>query len=135
METIFKIKRLYILLLLPLIVATQCDDDDLSSGFETEYIIQNDTSLDLILFTEGGGQLPVASQSDLSVASDLNQTTDPISPSESFIFSNIKLYKMENDNFILAYQQNPIDDNLWVLSEPSENRFQYKLIITDALID
>ena len=42
---------------------------------------------------------------------------------------------MENDNFILVYEQNPIDDDLWVYSEPSENRFEYRLIITDATID
>jgi hypothetical protein len=135
MKTLFKIKRLYLILLLPLIVATQCEDDDINSGFETEYIIQNDSDIALILFTEGGGQLPVASQSNLFVASNLNQTTNSITPSESNIFSNIKLYKMENDNFILVYEQNPIDDDLWVYSEPSENRFEYRLIITDATID
>lgn len=135
MKIAFKIKRLYILLLLPLIVATQCEDDDTYSGFETDYIIQNDSSIDLILFTEGGGQLPVASEAELRVASDLNQTTNAISPATSNIFGNIKLYKIENDNFILAYEQDPIDDDLWIYSEPSENRYQYKLIITDALID
>lgn len=136
MKKIFKVKRLFLVLLLPLFVATTCEDDDASiSGFETQYIIQNDSSIDLILFTEGGGQLPVASQSDFRIASDLNATTDPITPSESFIFSNIKLYKMVDANFILAYEQNPIDDALWVFSEPTENRFEYKLIITDDLID
>jgi len=84
-------KKVFLLLLLPLLVATTCEDDDLSSGFESQYIIQNDSSTDLILFTEGGGQLPVASQSNLQFASDLNQATEPISPSESFAFSNIKL--------------------------------------------
>ncbi len=136
MKKRFKVKRLFLVLLLPLIVATQCDDDDLSnSGFETQYIIQNDSSIDLILFTDGGGQLPVESESFLRVASDLNDTTDPITPSESFIFSNIKLYKVVDANFILTYEQNPIDDALWVFNEPTENRFEYRLIITDDLID
>ncbi len=136
MKRLFKVKRLFLVLLLPLIVATQCDDDnDGISGFETQYIIQNNSSIDLILFTEGGGQLPVASQSDFRVASDLNNTTDPITPSESFIFSNIKLYKMVDSNFILTYEQSPLDDVLWVFNEPNENRYEYKLIITDDLID
>ncbi len=136
MKRPFKVKRLFLVLLLPLIVATQCDDDDLSiSGFETQYIIQNDSSIDLILFTDGGGQLPVASQSDLRVASDLNNTTNPITPAESFIFSNIRLYKMVDANFILTYEQDPIDDTLWVFNEPTENRYEYKLVITDDLID
>lgn len=136
MKRLFKVKRLFLVLLLPLIVATQCDDDDLSnSGFETQYIIQNDSSIDLILFTDGGGQLPVASQSDFRVASDLNNTTNPITPAESFIFSNIRLYKMVDANFILTYEQDPIDDTLWVFNEPTENRYEYKLVITDDLID
>ena len=135
LKNVFKVKKIFLILLFPLIVATQCEDDDLNSGFETQYMIQNDSNIDLILFTEGGGQLPVASQSDLRVTSDLSQTTDPISPSESFIFSHIKLYKIENDNFIIAYNQDPIDDDLWVFSETSENRYEYRLIITDALID
>lgn len=136
MKKLFKVKRLFIVLILPLIVATTCDDDsDINSGFETQYIIQNDSSIDLILFTEAGGQLPVASQSEFRVASDLNNTTDPITPSESFVFSNIKLYKMVDSDFILTYVQNPIDDALWVFNEPSENRFEYRLIITDDLLD
>lgn len=136
MKRLFKVKRLFLVLLLPLIVDTQCDDDDLSnSGFETQYIIQNDSSIDLILFTDGGGQLPVASQSDFRVASDLNNTTNPITPAESFIFSNIRLYKMVDANFILTYEQDPIDDTLWVFNEPTENRYEYKLVITDDLID
>lgn len=137
MKTLFKIKKLYLILLLPLLVATTCEDDDISpnSGFETDYIIQNDSSIDLILFTEGGGQLPVASQADLRVTSDINSTTNPITPSQTFIFSNIKLYKIENGDFILAYEQDPIDDTLWVFNEPTENRYEYRLIITDALLD
>ncbi|MFK7833530.1 MAG: hypothetical protein AB8B52_09655 [Winogradskyella sp.] len=131
----FRFKKLYLILLLPLIVATTCEDDDINSGFETEYFIQNDSSIDLVLFTEGGGQLPVPSEGELRVSGDLNQDAEPISPSESFIFSNIKLYKMDNEDFVLAYEQSPLDDALWIFSETSENRFAYRLIITDALLD
>ncbi|EDP69644.1 hypothetical protein FBALC1_05648 [Flavobacteriales bacterium ALC-1] len=128
-------KKIYILFLLPLLVATTCEDDDVNSGFESHYIIQNDSSTDLILFTEGGGQLSVVSQTELFVASDFNNTTDPISPSESAIFNNIKLYKVVGENFILVYNQSPIDDSLWVFNEPSGNRFEYRLVITDELVD
>jgi len=128
-------KKIYLLLLLPLLVATTCEDDDVNSGFETQYIIQNDSSTDLILFTEGGGQLPIASQNELFVASDLNNDANPISPAESAIFSTIKLYEIIDEDFILVYNQDPIDDNFWTFSEPSENRFEYRLIITDELVD
>jgi hypothetical protein len=135
MKKIFKIKRIYILLLLPLIVATQCEDDDTYSGFETDYMIQNDSSIDLILFTEGGGQLPIPNATEFRVSSDISQTATAISPTTSNIFNNIKLYKVENENFILVYEQDPLDDELWVYNEPLENRFEYRLIITDALLD
>ena len=135
MKRLFKVKRLFLLLLLPLIVATTCDDDDLSSGFQTEYFIQNDSSIDLIWFIEGGEQRPVASESDISIGSELNQTTNSILPSASFAVNNVKLYNMDTDDFILVYEQDPIDDALWLLTEPSENRFEYRLIVTDELLD
>lgn len=127
-------KRLFILLLLPLIVAVTCEEDDLTSGFETEYILQNDSSLDLIFFPEGSSKFTVESKSSLTIAIDLNQETNPITPSETFTFSSIELYKSENNNFIQVYKQDPVDDNTWVLNEPTENRFEYKLIITDELL-
>ena len=127
-------RRLFILLLLPLIVAVTCEEDDLVSGFETEYILQNDSSLDLIFFPEGSSKFTVESKSNLTIAIDLNQNTNPITPSETFTFSSIELYKSENNNFIQVYKQDPIDDNTWVLSEPTENRFEYKLIITNELL-
>jgi len=37
-----------ILLLAPFLLATQCEDDE-NSGFETTYIIENDTGIDLYL--------------------------------------------------------------------------------------
>ncbi len=135
MKTLFKIKRLYLILLLPLILATTCEDDDINSGFETEYVLENDSSIDLIRFTEGGGQTAIPSQSEISIGRDLNPTTNAIAPSESFVFGTIKLYKMDNDDFILVYEQNPIQDNLWTFNEPSENRYQYRLTITDELLD
>lgn len=135
MKKVFKTKKILLFLLLPLIVATTCDDDDLNSGFETEYFIQNDSSIDLIFLTELDTQITIESQSSVGLTSNLNQTTDAITPSESFTFTRVKLYKEEDDNFILVYAQDPIDDSLWVFSEPSENRYTYKLIITDDLIN
>ena len=135
MKTLFKIKRLYLILLLPLILATTCEDDDINSGFETEYVLENDSSIDLILSNEGGGQTAIPSESEISIGRDLNPTTNAIVPSESFVFTSIKVYKIVNDDFILVYVQKPIQDNLWTFNEPSENRYEYKLTITDELLD
>ncbi|WP_296314871.1 hypothetical protein [Winogradskyella sp. UBA3174] len=71
----------------------------------------------------------------MRVASDLNDTTDPITPSESFIFSNIKLFKTVDANYILTYDQDPIHNDLWIFNEPTKNRYEYKLIITDDVLD
>lgn len=128
-------KKIFLLLLLPLIVATTCEEDDLNSGFETEYIIQNDSSIDLILLQEGGFQTTIENGTSFLLASDLNQETNSINPSETFAFNTIKLYKTENDNFILAYKQEPINDDLWTFDEPVTNRYNYTLIITDDLLN
>lgn len=128
-------KKIFLILLLPLIVATTCEEDDLSSGFETEYIIENNSSINLILIQEENFQITIESGSSLTLASDLNQETNPISPNETFTFNSIKLYKKENDNFILAYKQDPIDDNLWAFNEPVTNRYNYTLTITDDLLN
>ena len=135
MNKLIKVKRRYLLFLLPLIVATQCEEDELSSGFQTEYIIQNDSNTNLILFREGFEQVVIENASNYQLGSELNQTTNEIAPSESFVFNSVKLYIEENENFILIYNQDPIDDSLWEFSEPSENRFTYRLTITDANLD
>ena len=56
-------------------------------------------------------------------------------PTASLLFETIKLYASENGDYVLRYQQTPVDDELWVLSEPLENVFEYTLIITDQLLD
>lgn len=128
-------KRLLLVLLSPILMSTQCEDDFDNSGFETSYLLQNDSSIALFLLDERDSFTTIETQSTLAIGSDLNSETNPIAPSESFIFSNIRLYKMENEDFILVYEQTPISDSLWELNEPLVNKFEYTLIITDELID
>jgi len=135
LRALFKLKRIHLLLLLPFIVATQCENDDFNSGFETEYVIENDLDSDLILLSANDPQIAISSKAGYSLSSVLNQTTESILPSESFSFSHVKLYKKENDDFILVYNQDPIDDSLWIYSETSENKYEYRLIITEELIN
>ena len=127
-------KKIFVLLILTLLLSTQCEDD-LDSGFETSYIVQNNSSIDLFLLTEDNRFIEISSQSDLLVGSDLNSETNPISPSESFLFSSIRLYKSVTNDFILSYVQNPLSNDLWEFSEPVMNRFEYVLLITDELLD
>ncbi len=128
-------KRLLLVLLAPLLMSTQCEDDFDNAGFETSYLLQNDSSITLFLLDERDSFREVETQSTLTIGSDLNSETNPITPSESFVFSDIKLYKMEDENFILVYEQTPINNSLWEFNEPLVNRFEYTLIITDELID
>lgn len=129
-----KMRKIFLLLLFPLFLSTQCEDD-LDSGFETSYIVQNNSSIDLFLLTEDNRFLEIPIQSDLLLGSDLNSETEPIAPAESFAFSRINLYKLDNGNYILVYVQDPLNNDLWNYSEPVINKFEYVLVITDELLD
>lgn len=128
-------KKAFLLLLVPLLMSTQCDDDFVDSGFETSYILQNDSSVDLFLLNSENRFVEIKSNATVAVGSTLNTETSPIAPSESLVFNTVKLYTVDNDNFILVYNQDPIDDGVWILSEPTVNRYEYTLLISDALID
>lgn len=126
-------KRLVLVLLTPFLMATQCEDDFSDSGFETTYNIKNDTGTMLYLF-RNERLFEIATQSEVEISSDLNTETKPIVPSQTITLEPILLYTKENDNFILAYEQRPIIDELWAYEEPSVNRFEYTLIITDEVL-
>lgn len=127
-------KRIFLLLLVPFFMATQCEDDE-NSGFETSYIIENNSSSKLFFLENGELFKSLEIQSNITIGSELNSETSPIEPSASLIFNEIKLYKEEDDNFILVYEQNPISNNLWIFNEPVENRFEYTQTITDDLLN
>ncbi|MCA0132133.1 hypothetical protein [Winogradskyella alexanderae] len=127
-------KKHILLLLLPLFLAMQCEDD-ITTGFETTYIIDNTTNSDLLLLNDSGSFIDIPSQSLTTIGSTLNSEANAVAPSEAFVFNTIKLYRNENDNFIYVYEQDPLEDDLWELDEPTVNRFEYKLIITEDLIN
>ena len=131
----FKLKKVFLLFLVPLLMATQFENKDINSGFETTYLLQNNSSIDLILITEEDQQIVIENKAIIPIGSNLNATTDPIIPLDSVIFNSIKLYKKESDNFILVYKQEPIESALWIVNEPSINKYDYTFIITDALIN
>ncbi|MBO3116465.1 hypothetical protein J4050_06885 [Winogradskyella sp. DF17] len=123
-----------ILFLFPFLLAMQCEADE-NSGFETTYYIENSTGIDLFYLTASNNFINVPEDGIITLASELNSETLPIPPSQSLVFNSIKLYKNENESFILVYAQNPIDDELWVFMEPTENRFEYKLEVTEMVLD
>jgi hypothetical protein len=128
-------KKLFLLVLFPFLMSFQCEDDFENSGFETSYKIQNNSNMDLFYIDEYNQISQIAKQSSSIIGFTLNNETIPVMPTASLRFEAIKLYSLENEDYILRYQQTPVDDNLWVLTEPFENVFEYTLIITDQLLD
>lgn len=119
----------------PLLMAMQCDDDVDSTGFETSYLIQNDSGADLFLVSAGSGFTEIKSTASFPLGSDLNTTTVPIPPSASGTIGDIELFERVNGNYIRVYQQAPLDDELWEFREPSTNRYEYLFRITDDLLE
>lgn len=127
-------KKKFLLLLVPFLLAFQCDEEELS-GFETNYLLQNDTSSDLFYLSENDNFIAVESQSRFSFGSSLNPVASPITPADSELFSAIKLYVLTGTDYVLVYSQDPVDDEAWGMTEPETNRFEYRLTITDSDID
>lgn len=128
-------KKLFLLVLFPFLMSFQCEDDFENSGFETSYKIQNNSNMDLFYIDEYNQISQIAKQSSSIIGFTLNNETIPVMPTASLRFEAIKLYSLVNEDYILRYQQTPVDDNLWVLTEPFENAFEYTLIITGQLLD
>ena len=126
-------KLLIILFLAPLLMATQCESDEIVVS--TVYIIQNNSNTNLIFITQEAGETVIASQSSHIFNFGPNAST-VVSPAENSNINSIQLFKLDsNQNQVLAYEQNPILDELWSLNELSSLEYEYSLIITDDLID
>ena len=126
-------KLVIILFLAPLLMATQCESDEIVVS--TVYIIQNDSNTNLIFITEEAGETVITSQSSHIFNFGPNAST-VVSPAENSNIISIQLFKLDSDqNQVLAYEQNPIQDELWSLNELSSLEYEYSLIITDDLID
>lgn len=122
-------KKLYFILLIPFLMATQCDDNTIPS-YKTNYIIQNDSSINLILLSEDNTEIVIESQADYQLGAEITDTDIIVTPSENNVFDHVDLYKLDdNNNLVLAYQQTPISDDLWIFE--TANTYSYRLIITD----
>lgn len=65
-------KKIFLALLLPLLMATQCDeDDDGLISYQTDYTIQNNTSVDLIFLTEDNQQIVIDSETSLVIGNQI----------------------------------------------------------------
>jgi hypothetical protein len=127
-------KLIYLLLLFPILVSFQCEDD-LDTGFETSYVIQNDLNIALYFLNDGNAFVEIPSAGAVTIGSVLNPETSPITPSEAAVFEQIRLYIQEGEDFTLVYTQDPLDDPQWTFDEPEVNRYEYTLVITADKLD
>ncbi len=125
-------KKLFLILLAPILMATQCENDNII--LRTDYAIQNNSSIDLIFVTESNNQELIETQSNLIIGSSFN-SDGALTPSENDAFETLKLFKLDDENnLVLAYQQEQILNELWIESDPLNADFVYTLVITDDLI-
>lgn len=129
------VKTPFSIVLLPFLFAFQCDEEAMIPDFATNYVIKNDSGIDLMLLYESNYFVEIGTQTEITFATDFNSTANPVVPSTTASFNGIKLYKKNNDNFILSYVQDPIDDDLWIFREPFADRYEFRLTITDDMLD
>jgi len=98
----------------------------------TDYIVQNNSSLDLILTIDEGVQRKISRNSNFLIGTSDHCESDLI-PSENDLFKSIHIHKGDvNNNLVLLYTHNPIQDSMWIKHEKSNNNFEYTLEINDT---
>lgn len=130
-----KIKKIWVILLLPLLMSFQCDEDIIDDSFQTNLVIQNDSSFDLVLEVVPYNISQLLSQNNTYIDGSSSENGF-ILPSEFEFLESIKLYKRnEDEDLILVYEQTPIIDSLWVINESTTKDVDHILIIDDETID
>lgn len=106
-----------------------------TSIFKTNYLVQNDSNIDIILTIDDGVQRQIKRKSNWFIG-NTNHCDSIVIPSKNSTFKSLKIHKGDaKNNLILIYEQKPILDNLWNLNEKSNNEFEYTLIIADEFLD
>ncbi len=118
-----------------LFLAVLCSPEE-EPFFSTDFIVQNSSSEDLIFVTADENDFVLESQAEQGffLSSDKNEFKKP---SENVGLQNgFRLYQRnEGGDLVMVYEQDPIDDSLWIFTEQFEYDANYKLVITDADLD
>ena len=69
------------------------------------------------------------------MASDLNQDNIAITPEDSDQLEILKLYELIEGNYVLYYEQDPINNALWDVGEPTVDNFKFTLTLEEIVID
>lgn len=124
-------KKILLLFLAPLLMASQCDNED--PLFRTEYFIQNSSSVELVYTSETAGEVVIPVGQSQFIASDTNSDTF-VSPGS--VVDEIQLYVEDSSGeLVLVYQQQPIDNDVWTFEELETYDAQYTLVITDIQLN
>lgn len=106
-----------------------------TANFNTNYLVQNDSSTDIILTIDNGVQRQIKRKSNWFI-SNTNHCDSIVIPSKNNTFKSLQIHKGDaQNNLILIYEHEKILDSMWNLNEKSNNEFEYTLIITDDLFD
>ena len=121
---------LFLLVLIPALLSFQCEEEFVNR-FQTNLVVTNDSSFDLVLETIEGNLSAIQSQESLYI-DGYSAESGFILPSEFTSINSIKLYKRDdNQNLILVYNQSPLNDDLWIINQSTGMDVDYVLTITD----
>lgn len=127
-------KKILILLMAPLLLAMQCDDDT-DDIVGTEYFIENNSSVDLRYFNFNNDEITIASNTSVNIGLAIDED-DVIPPSGNTDIPNIILFAINDiGEQVQVYTQDPIDDSLWQIQTESDVFTFYELVITDELLE
>ena len=125
-------KKILLILVAFTLMASQCDEDE--TLLQTNFIVQNDTSIDLIFITEAGDEVIIESGDSLAPSSAVDETF--IAPADHSPFTSLTLFKTDtNGDWVQTYEQNPITKAPWVFNEQSPLDANYTLVLTDSIIE
>ena len=120
---------------MPFFLAFQCEEDNISEDFNTNLVVQNDSSFDLLLESVPNNifDLPIGDSQYIEGGSSPDGF---LLPSEFENINNIRIYRRDDDNNLqLVYEQSPIYDSLWVINESTTKDVDHILIINDDKLD
>lgn len=126
-------KRIYVclILILPALISFQCEEDNPGELYNTNLVVSNESSFSLLLETSPNTIFSLPLEEAQYIAG-FSSEDGFIKPSAFTSIDWIKLYKKDkNENLTLVYEQNSLNDELWIINQSLEKNVDHVLIISD----